>query len=124
MPTRIVGCLGISYFLSKGALPGKGPEPQKDEEQERRGLVFLDETGCLLIFRGCWGSSSPPKVLKTKISFESDVEDPLLRPSSSRRRYCLKATMTNAAEERQLWLKVATKVKHDAESKRKILVSP
>jgi hypothetical protein len=60
-----------------------------------------------------WGSSSPPKVLKTK------------RPS--RQRHCLKATTSNAeatAEERQLWLKVATKVKHDVESKRKRLVYP
>jgi RNase adaptor protein for sRNA GlmZ degradation len=61
------------------------------------------------------------------MSFVSDVEDLLLRRWSSRRRHCLKATTTNAEatdEERQLRLKVATKVKHDVESKRKRLVNP
>jgi hypothetical protein len=37
----------------------------------------------------CWGSSSLPKVLKTKISFVSDVDALLLRRRSSRRRYRL-----------------------------------
>jgi hypothetical protein len=47
----------------------------------------------------------------------------LLRRRSSRRRHCLKAT-TTSVEERQLRLKVATKVKHDGESKKKRLVNP
>jgi RNase adaptor protein for sRNA GlmZ degradation len=51
----------------------------------------------------------------------------LLRRRSLRRKHCLKTTTMNTkaiAEEQQLRLKVATKIKHDAEPKRKGLVSP
>jgi hypothetical protein len=42
------------------------------------------------------GVFSPPKVLKTKTSFVSDVEGLLLRRGLLRQRYCLKATISNA----------------------------
>lgn len=45
-------CGLLRKFLSKEAPLWKGPEPQMDEEKERRDLVFPDETGCLLVF-GC-----------------------------------------------------------------------
>jgi hypothetical protein len=48
----------------------------------------------------------------------------LLRRRSLRRRYSLKMTTMNAkaiAEEQQLRLKVVSKIKHDAEPKRKRL---
>jgi hypothetical protein len=80
-----------------------------------------------IVCKRCWGSSSPLKVLKTKISFVSVVEDLLPSRRSLRRRHCLKATTTNAeatTKGLQLRLKVATKVKHDVDSKRKRLVNP
>jgi hypothetical protein len=53
-------------------------------------------------------------------------ESLLLRRRSLRRRHYPKTTTMNTeaiAEDKQLWLKMATKINHDAEPKRKRLVS-
>jgi hypothetical protein len=71
--------------------------PIMDRNQHKQSLEniwFLRKV--LLVFDMCWWSSSPPKVLKTKTSFVSDVGGLLLHRGLLRQRYCLKATTSNA----------------------------
>ena len=87
--------------------------------------IIYESRSCLITT--CWGSSSPPKIPKTKTSFVCDVRGLLSCRKHSRQRHCLKVKMMNVeatAEGRQLWLKVAMRIKHDSKSKRKRLVNP
>jgi hypothetical protein len=45
-------CGLLRKFMSKGTPPEKGFESQQDGEQEKVGVSFPDEIGCLLIFDG------------------------------------------------------------------------
>jgi hypothetical protein len=95
-----------------------------------------------LIYVICWGpsfSEGPQKhdklfassimLIITGASSQTKIHDGsvLLHRSSSRRRHSPKMTTMNAeaiAEEKQLRLKVVSKIKHGAEPKRKRLASP